>query len=195
MSDVLGEPVLVLNKNWLPIETCSVRRAFEKLFAEKAHFINTEDCSTHDFLSWAELYVPEGCPVIKTSRMHIRAPEVIVLTSAAKTVRKRDGIVFSRRNLIRRDHGVCQYCGEQPDLVDLTIDHIFPKTRGGKSSWTNCVMSCFDCNSFKADRTPEEAGMKLLSRPLEPGWSPLFRVSPNRYKPSWHQFVSKNLVK
>jgi 5-methylcytosine-specific restriction endonuclease McrA len=189
MSAILNEPVLVLSKNWLPMETCTARKAFVSVFAEKALFVNIEDCSTHDFMSWASLEVLDGQPCLKTARMHIRLPEVVVLSSPGRPEKKRDTIVFSRRNLMKRDRHICQYCGKQFQPADLTIDHILPKTRGGKSAWLNCVMSCFDCNSFKSNRTPAEAGMALLNKPSEPRWSPIFRVPHSRYKESWKQFV------
>ena len=191
---VLNEPVLVLNSGWAPVETCTVRKAFEKVFGEKAKIVNTDDCSVHDFMSWAELDVRVGHHAIRTSHMNIRAPEVIVLKSDAKIGRKRDIIAFSRRNLMKRDSGTCQYCGKQASSEKMTIDHIMPKTRGGKSQWMNCVMSCFACNSLKANKTPDEAGMRLRSKPFEPRWSPIFRIAINRYKQSWQNFLPEKLL-
>lgn len=70
--------------------------------------------------------------------------------------------------LFRRDLHICAYCGMTYSSYDLTKDHILPSSRGGDNSWTNLVSCCFDCNSRKADRTPEEAGMELLYVPYEP---------------------------
>jgi 5-methylcytosine-specific restriction endonuclease McrA len=74
--------------------------------------------------------------------------------------------VVSRRNIILRDGSRCQYCGERLESSELTLDHIIPKSRGGRNSWDNLVAACKKDNHRKADRTPEEAGMKLLHRPL-----------------------------
>lgn len=186
---VLNHPVLVLNRSWIPFETTTVRCAFEKLFAEKAYFIHTDDCSQHDFLSWADIEPKQGQLSIRTSRLSLLAPEVILLTSHTKTHNK---IMFTRRNVIRRDKQICQYCGKHILYSDLTIDHILPRSRGGKSSWDNCVASCFTCNSNKDNMTPEEAGMRLIVRPREPKWSPTFKVRLSDYKKSWSQFTGKS---
>jgi len=74
--------------------------------------------------------------------------------------------VVSRRNIILRDGSRCQYCGQRFESGELTLDHIVPRSRGGRNSWDNLVAACKRDNHRKADRTPEEAGMKLLRRPL-----------------------------
>ena len=73
---------------------------------------------------------------------------------------------------ILRDRETCQYCGARPGTRELTIDHVVPRVQGGVSSWENCVLACMDCNRRKANRTPEEARMALLERPVKPRWSP-----------------------
>ncbi len=70
-------------------------------------------------------------------------------------------VSFSRRNLFKRDHWTCQYCGLQPGGDELTIDHMVPRSQGGTSTWENCVLACVTCNKRKADRTPQQAGLKL----------------------------------
>lgn len=191
---VLNEPVLVLNKHWVPIETCTVRRAFEKLFAETAKFINLDDSSLHDFMSWAELPVTDGQPAVTTARMNIRAPEVIVCYQSIGSTKKRDVVAYSRRNVAVRDNHTCQYCGNKPTPKELTIDHIHPKKYGGKSSWTNCVVSCFDCNSKKADRPLAETGLKLRTIPRVPVWSPTYRINPTKIKESWKNFLPEKFL-
>ncbi|MGO8753162.1 MAG: HNH endonuclease [Thermoguttaceae bacterium] len=78
-------------------------------------------------------------------------------------------VTFSRRNVFKRDHFTCQYCGSQPGTEELTVDHVIPRAQGGVSSWTNCVLACVACNKRKADRTPEQAGMKLRRKAGPPG--------------------------
>lgn len=81
-------------------------------------------------------------------------------------------VKFSRRNVFGRDFYACVYCGVQPGSEELTYDHVLPRSRGGKTSWTNIVTCCIPCNSRKADRTPEEAGMPLRYKPKKPTMRP-----------------------
>lgn len=191
---ILSEPVLVLNKNWMPIETCTVRRAFEKLFAGNAKFLNPDDSSLHDFMTWAELPVADGQPSLTTTQMNIRAPEVIVLFKSPGSPKKREVVAYSRRNVAVRDNHTCQYCGNKPSAKELTIDHVHPKKHGGQSSWTNCVVSCWDCNSLKADRPLAESGLKLRSIPRVPNWSPTYRINSSRIKESWRHFLPEKMM-
>ena len=96
---------------------------------------------------------------------------------------------FSRRNVAKRDHHTCQYCGAQPGWEPITIDHVLPRSRGGASSWTNCVAACVACNARKADRTPEQAGMRLRKTPVRPLWKPLFAAREARVE-SWSRFLA-----
>jgi 5-methylcytosine-specific restriction endonuclease McrA len=73
--------------------------------------------------------------------------------------------VCSRKNIILRDENICQYCGGDFHTDDLTMDHVVPKSQGGEKSWENIVASCKPCNQKKGNRTPEQAGMKLLKEP------------------------------
>ena len=97
---------------------------------------------------------------------------------------------FSRRNVFKRDKLTCQYCGKQPGGEELTIDHVVPRAQGGRSSWTNCVLACVDCNSRKAARTPSEARMKLHKQPVRPNWKPIYAQRMNRIQ-SWNNIISE----
>ena len=77
-------------------------------------------------------------------------------------------INFNRQSVIKRDYNICQYCGKKLLPSQITIDHIVPKDQGGLNSFTNCVVSCKECNNRKDNRTPEQAGMKLLRKPISP---------------------------
>lgn len=85
----------------------------------------------------------------------------------------------------------CMYCGVQPGPDELTVDHVLPKSKGGKSTWENCVLACVECNKRKDNRTPEQAGMKLRRQPRKPSWKTLIHVSPRERRESWNQFLSK----
>lgn len=91
---------------------------------------------------------------------------------------KRDKIrlKFSRLNVYARDGFRCQFCGDQKASEHLTFDHVVPRSRGGKTTWENIVACCEPCNSAKANRTPGEAGMKLLRDPKKPRYLPSIQV-------------------
>jgi 5-methylcytosine-specific restriction endonuclease McrA len=78
--------------------------------------------------------------------------------------------------VLARDRWRCQYCGQKKKIAELTYDHVIPRSRGGKTCWENIVTACQDCNARKGDRTPEQAGMRLRSRPERPTWVPVFTI-------------------
>ena len=185
---VLTEPTLVLNKSWRAISTTTVRNALRLLFTGAAEAIRPETYESHGFDSWADLAVEPGEPCIRTVRLRIRVPEVIVL-------RRYNGlpnqsVVFTRRNLYKRDRNTCQYCGARPGTAELSIDHVVPTSRGGHGTWKNCVLACMRCNRRKGNRTPDEAGLTLLQRPVKPRWSPTLEIPIGRVRQSWEKFVS-----
>ncbi len=120
------------------------------------------------------------------------APAVVRLTHWIQPHKKR--VRFSRQNVLARDRFKCQYCGERKPTKELTFDHVIPRSRGGKACWENIVMACFEpCNRLKADRTPEEAGMKLRKKPVKPSWLPIFSMVlqhvtsiPPEWRDYWH---------
>lgn len=186
---VLSQPTLVLNESWVAIHTVPVRHAMRLLFTGAAKAIQPETYESHAFEDWADLAVYADQPCIRTVSLSIRVPEVIVLTRFNGL--PSPGAVFTRRNLFRRDANTCQYCGRRPGTSELSIDHVLPRSRGGKSTWENCVLACMPCNRRKANRTPDEARMKLLSRPRKPHWSPLLEIPLGRVRQSWERFVSE----
>jgi hypothetical protein len=99
----------------------------------------------------------------------IKIPPVILLL--VNTSHPRRDRAFSRNAVLLRDEFTCQYCARVTPSTELTLDHILPKSQGGKTSWLNVVASCKECNHFKANHTPEEAGMRLLKEPHKPSWA------------------------
>jgi 5-methylcytosine-specific restriction endonuclease McrA len=186
---MLSEPALVLNHNWYPIGTTTVRDAICMVYRDAAKALDPLDCSVHDFDSWASLRVAENEPCIRTVRLRIRVPEIIVLNTYDALPRRR--VPFSRRNIYKRDEYRCQYCGARSPVSELTIDHIVPRSLGGRSTWDNCVIACLRCNRRKAHRTPEEAGLRLRNAPHEPNWSPCVSIPIIKRRASWEQFVSE----
>ena len=185
---VLAQPALVLNKSWVAITTTTVRRALSLLYTGDARAIEVETYQPHDFESWSDLSIVKDQEFVQTVHTKIRVPEVILLTQYNSVPEMT--VVFSRRNLYRRDNYTCQYCGAQPGTEELTIDHVLPRSKGGKSTWENCVISCIKCNHKKANRTPREAGMILLTKPKKPSWTPMMKIGTQRRKVSWEKFLS-----
>ena len=187
-SVILNESALVLNKNWVAIDVTTVRGALVALYQRAARVVEPTDYSIHDFDSWASLRVDEDQPFVRTVSLRIRVPEIILLTRYGKVPRKT--VTFSRRNLYRRDQYRCQYCGARPGTEELSIDHIVPRSRGGRSTWENCVLSCVRCNARKSNRILDETGLRLLRRPYKPKWTPYLHVPIGKRKTSWEQFIS-----
>ncbi len=188
MSDALAAPTLVLNRNWVPVDVTTVRRALVLLFRRVARVVKPEDFSDHDFTSWAGMGVSRGEPCIHTVTLSIRVPEVILLLRYG--ARPRTVVAFSRKNIFLRDGYTCQYCGARPGTEELSIDHVLPRSRGGKTTWENCVLACMVCNSRKASRTLDESGLALIRQPERPRWAPHLTLAIGRRKISWEHFVS-----
>ncbi len=190
MKNTLDLPTLVLNKHWTPVHVTAVRHALVLVFTERAHVVCPETFAPHSFSSWIERGILNGTPRIRGINFEIEAPEVIVLGNYDKVPPR--GVVFNRRNLHRRDEETCQYCGARFAPERLTIDHVLPVSRGGKTRWENCVLACHRCNGRKANLTPREARMKLLKRPTEPAWSPRYAAYIRNNRPkSWEKFIPR----
>lgn len=185
---MLNSSVLVLNRSYLPIHVTSVRRAFALLYQGIARAID-EQYQTFDFEAWSQLAVAREAEAIGTPRGAIRVPRVIVLVAFDRLPRRH--VRFSRINLMARDSFQCQYCGARPARSELNLDHVVPRSLGGRSTWENVVTSCVDCNRRKGGRTPRQASMRLLSKPTRPRWTPLMNLmlSSVRYK-EWRPFLS-----
>lgn len=113
-------------------------------------------------------------PVTARSQfLSIKIPSVVALREYVPMKRTP---AFTRYNLLLRDQWCCAYCGHQFASHQLTYDHVIPKSRGGRTSWTNIVLACHRCNGMKADRTPEEAKMPLQWRPWQPTCDDLAKV-------------------
>ena len=108
----------------------------------------------------------------------LQIPSVMRLVKLVKTLYKIK-TPFNKKNVITRDGSQCAYCGKKKQ--SLTIDHIIPRSRGGDTSFENCVASCKSCNYKKGNRTPKEAGMKLYARPYHPTISEFLRLKAKRF--------------
>lgn len=187
-SSVLQRPTLVLNRNWQPVRVATVARALLLVWKDCARVVDPNDFQTYDWNDWSTLRPTDGEPYIQAVTIRLRVPEVVALVEYDRMPSQH--VPFSRRNLFKRDRYTCQYCGCQPGGNELTIDHVIPRSRGGVSSWTNCVLACVACNHRKADRTPEQAGMKLKKKPVKPAWRPMYAAHDIRAE-NWSRFLSE----
>ncbi len=187
-GSVLERPTLVLNRNWQPVNVATVARSLTMLWNESAHVVDPDDFQLYTWEDWSRLAPRDGEPFLKTVRFRLRVPEVLTLKHYDRA--RESAVTFSRRNLFRRDHNMCQYCGVRPGTAELTIDHVVPRARGGVSTWENCVLACVACNSRKADRSPAQAGMRLRKSPIRPSWKPHYASQGLRIE-SWSRFLSE----
>ncbi len=153
---VLQRPTLVLNRNWQPVNVATVARALVLLWNESARVVDPADYQLYTWADWSKLRPRDG------ERVHPGGAVPAAGAGGGRADRattgcRRPHVTFSRRNIFKRDHYTCQYCGAQPGSEELTIDHVVPRSQGGVSSWENCVLACVACNKRKADRTPEQA--------------------------------------
>ena len=172
-QNIANTNVLVLNRSFIPLHLTTVRRAFSLLYQDLARAVD-EEFRTFDFKSWSELSVAAHSETSGLVNRVIRVPRVIALTSFDRFPRRT--VRFSRINILARDQNTCQYCGKRFSRAELNLDHVTPRSRGGLSTWENVVTSCIACNRKKAGRTPAEAGMKLIKKPVRPKWTPLYRL-------------------
>ena len=187
-AKMLQRPALILNRNWQPVNVATVARALVLLWNEAARVVDPETYQLFTWADWSRIAPRDGDAFIQAVRQRLRVPEVIVLAEYDRLPSA--AVSFSRRNVFKRDHWTCQYCDVQPGSEELTIDHVVPRSQGGTSTWDNCVLSCIDCNKRKADRTPQQAGMKLRKAPVRPTWKPMYARHEVRIE-SWSKFVSE----
>jgi 5-methylcytosine-specific restriction endonuclease McrA len=187
-ANLLNVPVLLLNRHYSPVSVTTARRAMILLFGGAALAVD-ERGDSHDFPAWRRLPVrdsDDGIPVVGGA---LRVPRVLHLLRYDRA--PRFGVRLTRRNLLLRDGYRCQYCGEEPGLRELNVDHVLPRSRGGGDSWENLVISCRRCNLSKGKQTPAEAGMRLLRTPVKPGWSTAAHIALATRTPfvEWQPFL------
>ncbi len=188
--------VLVLNRYYMAVRVVNVRRALTLLYRGCAEVITIEDnqYSNFDFDNWCEvsqllaLEKQSGEDYLQAVNFEIQVPRIVRLTRYDKL--PKCSVRFNRKNLFARDDHRCQYCGQTRPLSQLSLDHVVPRSLGGRTTWENIVCSCLKCNSRKGGRTPSQAGMALLSKPMKPRSNPAMAIpmSDPRYE-SWKTFV------
>jgi 5-methylcytosine-specific restriction endonuclease McrA len=167
MTDILNKAiVLVLNRNWQAINVRSPQEAFCQMATNVATALEIEGDEYIRPVTWAEwvtLPIRPQDNAVQTVRGPIRVPTVIVAVNYAKVPKKRPKLCA--RSIRDRDGNRCQYTGRVLRPDEGSLDHVLPRSRGGKDTWENLVWASKDVNSRKADRLPHEAGLKLLSVP------------------------------
>ena len=129
--------------------------------------------------------IEEHDSIINSPNKAFKLPAVIVINKVIKYSFLKTKL--NRKNICMRDQNTCQYCSEKLAYQDVTIDHVVPKSRGGKNSWSNLVVSCKKCNQEKGSRTPAEAGLKLIKKPVDPkGINIKFK---NYYNDLWKDYM------
>ena len=169
------EQVLLLNITYEPLKIINWKKAITLLCLGTVEVIEEYDLDIHSV------------------SFTLKLPSVVRLLKLVK--RHKSPVKFSRQNIYARDRYRCQYCGERHATEELTYDHVFPKSRGGKTEWENIVTCCIDCNRAKGGRTPKEAGMALVRKPSRPTWIPALRITIgfHRVPESWRDYLYWNV--
>ena len=163
----MNQRVLVLNQDYSPLTLCSVQRAFLLIFLEKADLISGFE---GQYLRTVSNNYPKPAVIQIKHYIHIPYKEV----------------ELSRTNVFKRDSYRCQYCGTSKDL---TLDHVLPRSRKGRSSWTNLVTACKACNAHKGNALPEEIGLILKSKPYKPSFILFLRDFSGFIQDEWRPFL------
>ena len=166
---------LVLNYSYEPLQFCSAKRAIVMVLSGRAEFIESDGY------------------VVRSPTTTFKLPAVVRVLNIVRRTRRK-GIAFSKKNILRRDNFTCQYCGSHEN--PLTVDHILPKSRGGKSSWNNVVVAYKPCNLKKGNQTPSEKGMQLGKKPSKPEFHwPIFQLpsGPISHLKIWEKYLPKSI--
>ena len=192
MNDILHKTtVLVLNRNWQAIHTKSPADAFCMMATDVATALDIHaqgDMRPVKWADWLALPVRESDNCVHTVHGAVRVPTVLVLANYAKAPKRRPK--FCAKHLWERDGATCQYTGRKLAPHEGNIDHVVPRSRGGKTAWDNCVLAHKEINSRKADRLPEEAGLRLRRKPFAPPALPASVMIRNVHQvQDWEHFL------
>lgn len=166
-GSLLNRAVLVLNTNYAPLEICSARRAICLYYLEKVDVLTNYSDAVH------------------SPSVTLNIPSIIKLKDFVRYNSME--LILSRKNVFHRDDYTCQYCGNKSG--PHTIDHVIPRERGGQDTWENLVTACARCNIVKGNKTPEEAGMILMKRPVKPNRIHYFQQFVGMKQQEWRPFL------
>ena len=191
---------LVLNQQYRPHEILDWKDAVTAMFKGKVEVLAVYD----EVLAHIDRQTLATFPELKRAlrqligtdaeALDIKVPAVVVLRRRVSLVK--DGVKFSKVNVCLRDRFTCQYCGLQLPMSKLNYDHVVPRSRGGKTCWDNIVMACYACNQGKRNLTLEDAGMKLIAKPVKPAVLPMSEphIDPQNIPDEWAPFVSGSVA-
>ena len=162
--------VLVLNATYEPLSVVSVKRAVVLLLKERAELVEAAEAR------------------LRAENFSLPLPLVIRLVYFVK-IPRRMSLPVTRRTVLARDHYTCQYCGLEPARQMLTLDHVLPRSRGGKTTWDNVVTACQKCNGRKGNRTPDEARMTLLTEPKRPRYLAVATLTSLEARLAWNKYI------
>ncbi len=162
--------MLVLNATYEPLSVVSIKRAVVLLLKEKAELLEAAETT----LRARGIAMP--VPLVIRMVYYVRIPRAMALP-------------LSRRSIMARDQYTCQYCGATPLRADLTLDHVLPRSRGGRTEWENVVVACRVCNQKKGSRTPREAQMSLARPPRRPRYVALALLGENHQREAWSKYL------
>jgi 5-methylcytosine-specific restriction endonuclease McrA len=168
----MDRKVLLLNKSEEVLEIITPKEAIKKIFRQVAQ----KPFQYDDFYK------------IPTVNGHFELPTAIVLDEYKNVPYKK--VSLTKENLLKRDDFACQYCGVNLNRNTLTMDHVFPDSRGGKRVWKNIVACCRKCNNKKDKRTPKEAGMELNKKPIVPNMLIMLTLESDRkHREAWKRWI------
>lgn len=185
---MLDGHVLVLNRLFQAVQITSVRRALTLLYKGQVRAVDSE-YRTYDFENWMDIAVQPDDHYVVTPGRNILIPAVVQLLVFDRLPRQE--VKFSRGNIYLRDQNRCQYCGRKFPSSELSLDHVIPISRGGKSTWDNVVCACLPCNVRKGNKLLSECEMRLRRAPVRPRWHPLHRLQGRAYPEIWKNFLDE----
>ncbi|MBK7998325.1 MAG: HNH endonuclease [Verrucomicrobia bacterium] len=183
--------VLVLNRHWQAINVRTPADSFCQLATGVATALDVDGDNIRPVTweEWVHLPVRTQDQSVQTVRGAVRIPTIIVAVNYTRVPKRRPRL--NARNIRQRDANRCQYTGRELGPGEGNIDHIVPRSRGGRDSWENCVWACKEINSRKGNRLPEEAGLTLLRSPAAPRELPATAFIRNAHGiPEWDLFLS-----
>lgn len=162
---------LLLNQSFQPVTVISWQDAIVKFFLGKVEIVEEYDDR-----------------FIRSTNVIFKMPAVVRLINKFRKTKEK--IRYSKQNVFARDKWTCQYCKKTLPANQLTVDHVIPRCQGGVTCWENVTTACKDCNAHKGNKTPKQAGMRLMKIPFKPTWIPLLRLklSEEHVPASWKNY-------